>query len=45
MKGTVTYSDKGHYAAKHAPGRRPDEKISALVRLNVEQGKPSCADA
>lgn len=41
----MTYSDKGHYAAKHAPGRRPDEKISALVRLNVEQGKPSCADA
>jgi hypothetical protein len=42
---TMTHSDKGHYAAKHAPGRRPDEKISALVRLKVEEGKLPCADA
>ena len=41
----MTHSDKGHYAAKHAPGQRPDEKISALVRLKVEEGKHPCADA
>jgi len=41
----MTHSDKGHYAAKHAPGQRPDEKISALVRLKVEEGKLPCADA
>lgn len=41
----MTHSDKGHYAAKHAPGQRPDEKISALVRLRVEEGKLACADA
>ena len=41
----MTHSDKGHYAAKHPPGQRPDEKISALVRLKVEEGKLACADA
>jgi hypothetical protein len=41
----MTHSDKGHYAAKHAPGRRPDEKISVLVRLKVEEGKLACTDA
>jgi hypothetical protein len=41
----MTRSGVGHYAAKHAPGQRPDEHISALVRLKVEEGKLSCADA
>jgi hypothetical protein len=41
----MTPSDRGHYGAKHAPGQRPDEKISALVRLRVEEGKLSCAGA
>jgi hypothetical protein len=41
----MTHSDKGHYAAKHAPGQRPDEKISALVRLKMEEGKLPCAGA
>jgi hypothetical protein len=41
----MTHSDKGHYAAKHAPGQCPDEKISALARLKVGEGKLPCADA
>jgi hypothetical protein len=41
----MTHSDKGHYATKHAPGQRPDEKIAALVRLKVDEGKLPCADA
>jgi hypothetical protein len=41
----MTHADKGHYAAKHAPGQRPDEKISVLVRSKVEEGKLPCADA
>jgi hypothetical protein len=41
----MTHPDKGHYAAKHAPGQRPDEKIAALVRLKIDEGKLSCDDA
>jgi hypothetical protein len=41
----MTPSDKGHYAAKHAPGKRPDVKISALIRLKFGKGKLPCADA
>lgn len=41
----MTHSDRGHYAAKHAPDQRPDEKISALVRLKVTEGRLPCADA
>lgn len=41
----MTHSDKGHYAAKHATGLRPDEKIAALVHEKVDEGKLPCADA
>lgn len=41
----MTNSDKGHYAAKHPPGQRPDEKISTLVRSKMKDGKLACADA
>lgn len=41
----MTPSDKGHYAAKHAPGRRPDARVSLHVRSKVAEGKFSCADA
>ncbi len=41
----MTPSDKGHYAAKHAPGKRPDEKIAIQVRSKAKEGKLSCVDA
>jgi hypothetical protein len=41
----MTHSDAGRYADKHAPGRGPDEKIAAVVRLKVKEGELSCASA
>jgi hypothetical protein len=41
----MTHSDKGHYAGKHQPGGRPDEKIVAMIRLRAEDGTLACADA
>jgi hypothetical protein len=41
----MMHSDKGHYAAKHPPDQRPDERIAAPVLLKVKEGQLSCADA
>jgi hypothetical protein len=41
----MTHSDAGRYADKHAPGRDPDEKIAAAVRLKARDGELSCASA
>jgi len=41
----MTHSDAGRYSAKHAPGRRPDEKIAAAIRSKAKAQELSCADA
>lgn len=41
----MTHRDAGRYAAKHAPGASPDEKIAAAVRKKAEEGELACADA
>lgn len=41
----TAHSPKGHYAAKHAPDGRPDERIAERVRPRVDAGRLSCADA
>jgi hypothetical protein len=41
----MTHSDAGRYAAKHATGGSPDEKIAAAVRAKIEAGELACAAA
>jgi len=41
----MTHRDAGRYAAKHATGVGPDEKISAAVRGKAGEGEVACADA
>ncbi len=41
----MTHTDKGRYAAKHAPGGKPDGTIAAAVRLRAKDGKITCTDA
>lgn len=41
----MTHSDAGRYAAKHAPGGSPDEKIAGAVRKKVVEGELPCAEA
>lgn len=41
----MTHADAGRYAAKHAPGERPDEKIAAALRQHGREGQIACADA
>jgi hypothetical protein len=41
----MTHSDAGRYAAKHATGGSPDEKIAVAVRAKIETGELACADA
>jgi hypothetical protein len=41
----MTHSDAGRYAAKHTPGRNPDETISVTIRSKVRDGELTCADA
>jgi hypothetical protein len=41
----MTHSDAGRYAAKHATGGSPDEKIAAAVRAKIAAGELACADA
>ncbi|MBW1679555.1 MAG: hypothetical protein JRJ08_05365 [Deltaproteobacteria bacterium] len=41
----MTHEDKGHYAKKHLPGTRVDEKIAAAVRSCVQEGRLPCASA
>ena len=41
----MTHSDAGRYAAKHAPGASPDEKIAGAVREKAAKGELPCAEA
>ncbi len=41
----MTHSDAGRYAAKHTPGRKPDETLAAAVRSKAKEGELPCADA
>ena len=41
----MAHSDAGRYAAKHAPGGSPDERIAEEVREKARQGELSCAEA
>ena len=41
----MAHSDAGRYAAKHAAGGSPDEKIAAAVRVKMEAGEIACAAA
>jgi hypothetical protein len=41
----MTHADEGRYSAKHAPGKKMDEKIAAAVREKVANGKLACTDA
>lgn len=41
----MTYSDAGRYAAKHAPGASPDERIAGAVREKAAKGELVCAEA
>lgn len=41
----MAHRDAGRYAAKHAPGASPDEKIAAAVRGKAGKEELACADA
>lgn len=41
----MTHEDAGHYAAKHSPDTKLNEKIAEAVRLKLKAGKISCAAA
>jgi hypothetical protein len=41
----MTHSDAGRYAAKHAKGGSPDEKIVAALRAKIADGELACAAA
>jgi hypothetical protein len=41
----MTREDKCHYAKKHLPGARVDEKIAEAVRSCVQKGRFTCASA
>ncbi len=41
----MTHSDAGRYAAKHAPGGSPDEKIAGAVREKAMKGELPCVEA
>jgi hypothetical protein len=41
----MTHSDAGRYAAKHAPGGSPDERIVRAIREKVLAGELACAEA
>lgn len=41
----MTHSNAGRYAAKHTPGRKPDETLAAAVRSKTKEGELPCADA
>lgn len=41
----MTHSNAGRYAAKHAPGRIPDENIAETVRSKAKEGELACGDA
>ena len=41
----MAHSDAGRYAAKHAAGGSPDEKIATAVRAKIQVGELACAAA
>jgi hypothetical protein len=41
----MTHSDTGRYAAKHAKGGSPDERIVRAVREEATEGELACAGA
>lgn len=41
----MTHRDAGRYAAKHAPGASPDERIAAAVCKKAGEGELACAAA
>ncbi len=41
----MTHSDRGHYAAKHAPNGSLDEKIAGAVREKAAGGELPCVEA
>lgn len=41
----MTHADEGRYAAKHAPGESPDEKIAVAIRKRAVEGELACAEA
>ncbi|MFH1491532.1 MAG: hypothetical protein ABII06_21695 [Pseudomonadota bacterium] len=41
----MTREDKGHYALKHSPDRKPDQQIIDAVKKRISDGTLSCAEA
>jgi len=41
----MTHEDRGHYAGKHSPDRRPDPEIARRVEEKARGGAISCAAA
>jgi len=41
----MTHTDRGHYAGKHPPDRKPDPKLVDALKKSSHEGKISCAGA
>ena len=41
----MTHEDAGKYAAKHAPGATPNEKIAAAIKAKASEGGITCGMA
>jgi hypothetical protein len=41
----MTREDKGHYALKHSPDRKPDQKVIDAVKEKISADTISCAEA
>ena len=41
----MTREDKGHYALKHSPDRKPDQKVIDAVKKKISDDTISCAEA
>ena len=41
----MTSKDKGHYAKKHSPDRKIDQKVADAVKGRILEGEISCAAA
>jgi hypothetical protein len=41
----MTHEDRGHYAAKHEPGRRVPDKLAEKIRSRCKNGELSCVAA
>ena len=42
---SMAHEDEGHYAAKHPPETKLNQKIADAVRIEIKDGKISCAAA